>query len=173
MLESLNSLYCISKSCENISIRVISFSNVAKYFIGNENESLKAENAYGMWQNLTPRGATDTAHAVRLCKKAIESDYKNGNADKTVAILVTDGKSSDHNDFVSAIGEIKDSVNSMKGKLFIFASIGVRDYDEEELYQFAKLGDCNSESYNASGLVYKIDEMDDLTEIFAQIISVN
>lgn len=173
MLETLCSI-SESEKCDSTNVRVISFNNIAKYFIGSIENSIDARTAYNMWQNLVHKGATDTAHALRLCNKAIESDIKRGKTDKTIVILVTDGKSSDHDDFIKAYYEMKSLTQNIKDKIIIFVAIGVKDYDEAELYQFADLGNTATLGNNdMTALVYKIDEISDLSEIIMQIISHN
>ena len=173
MLETLCSI-SESKKCDSTNVRVISFNNIAKYFIGSIENSIDARTAYNMWQNLAHKGATDTAHALRLCNKAIESDLKRGKTDKTIVILVTDGESSDHGDFINAICEARELIDKIENKSIVFVAIGVKDYSETELYQFADLGNtAKLGKSDMSSLVYKIDEMSDLSEIIMQIINHN
>ena len=173
MLEILTRLENFSENTkENVYVRVVNFDNVARFFIGRATQSIRVDKAYDMWHNLIAKGATDTAHAVRLCKKSRESDYATMKYDKTVAIVVTDGKSSDEEDFNDAISEMKESLSKMKEKSIFFASIGVFDYDGKELEAFADLNNVCKTKYSKrnSESVYRADDIYKLNDIMKKIL---
>lgn len=167
MLEILTKLDAISdNSRENVNVRVINFDNVARFFIGKATESVRIDKVCETWRNLVAKGATDTAHAVRLCKKSIENDYANNNYEKTIVFLITDGSSSDKEDFIEAINEMKQSLQNMRDKSMIFVSIGVFDYRGQELEAFADLNkSCKNIYAGNSENIYMADDIYNLSEI--------
>lgn len=159
-------------SNEKISVRIVSFNNVAKFILGDEKNSVRVDKARDQWINLVPRGATDSAHATRLCANSILHDYQNGNKDKTIVVLVTDGKSSDHERFIEEIKSLKKSLSGIADKTVLLASVGVQDYDEGELYEFATSGVATldgGKTTQSTYLVYKIDNLSTLNYAFKQI----
>ena len=173
MLEILNNLEEESeKSRECVNVRVINFDNVARFFVGKATESVGINEACENWKNLIAKGATDTAHAVRLCKKSIESDYSNSNLDKTVVLLVTDGESNDKDDLNGAIKEMKHTLQKIEGKSMLFAAIGVYDYCTQELELFADLNNSCGQAYLGDGQsVYMADNIYNLSEIVKGILN--
>ena len=165
MLDVLNDLCYMSKEYEKINVRIISFNNVARYIIGNKLNSVSVNDAITEWKSLSPKGITDTAHAVRLCMDAINEDYERKNRDKTTVVLVTDGKSSDREAYVRDANKMKLMCSNMKDKHILFIAVGVLDYDEGELIEFATATTCE-ESIN---MVYKIDDLTMLNNTFSQI----
>ena len=167
MLEILTKLETVSvNTSESVNVRVINFDNVARFFIGNATQSVRIDQACETWRNLIAKGATDTAHAVRLCKKSIECDYGNNNYEKTIVFLITDGESSDKDDFIDAINEMKQSLQNMRDKSMIFVSVGVFDYRGQELEIFADLNkSCKNIYAGNSESVYMADDIHNLSEI--------
>lgn len=166
MLDVLSGIdYVSNQNSETVNVRVISFNNVAKFVIGNENGGIPIFRACETWTNLVAKGTTDTAHAIRLCKKSIENDYLSSNTEKTVVILVTDGHCDDRNEFDNAIGETRNLISTMKSKNIYFTSVGVCDYEETELKKFAGLNDIAGWKTNFVKTIHMIDDISQLNSI--------
>lgn len=173
MLEILTGLEeAWEKTSEVVNVRVINFDNVAKFFIGKATESVRIDIACESWKNLISKGATDTAHAVRLCKKSIENDYLNNNYDKTIVFLITDGESSDRDDLNDAIKEMKQILQKIDKKSMFFVSIGVYDYCKQEIELFANLNkSCKQLFANDNKSVYTADNIYDLSQIVRGVLN--
>ena len=174
MFDVLNNIeYITSKNDDVSNVRVISFNNVAKFVVGNANEGVPVYSACETWTNLVSKGATDTAHAIRLCKKSIECDYSNSNFNETIVVLVTDGQCDSKEDFQDAMSEIKMSILKMKNKSIYFTAIGVCDYDALELKEFVSLNDISTMNGLSKDSVHTIDDIGCLNDVIEKALSYN
>ena len=166
MAIALDELYDVSLKEEiNIAIRAIAFNNNASWVMGNAEKGVNVLEARNNWQDLSAGGATNTADAIRLARSAMRSRYLGIDSYCPVVILITDGMSNDPQDTRNAIEELREALSggdpNKKDKVWRFA-IGVENYDEQELINFATIGDTEDEFGNLTEdipMVFSVEEI--------------
>lgn len=154
-----------------LSVRVISFNNRASWVMGNTERGIPVEDACNNWQDLSATGGTDTAAAIRLACTAMRTRYLGTRSYHPVVILVTDGYSNDRSDMLSAIEELRNALSggnlAKKDKVWRLA-VGVEDYNEAELIDFAMTGTMEDELGNKlpnEPMVFKVDNVTNLVKV--------
>ncbi|MBR3358786.1 MAG: VWA domain-containing protein [Solobacterium sp.] len=148
----------------DLKIRIIAFSDEAKWVIGSEKEGADIETI--TWKDLTVVGGTATNKAIRAVNKALSK--KNLGGDHIlppVVILVTDGNCNreDHDDYLKAIEELKKRLAGNTGKEKVTRiAIGVEGYNRTELEEFASVGRIADVE---QPLIFDVDKATDLGKV--------
>ena len=158
----------LSKTAEEtnveLEIKVIVFSDNAQCIVGTEDTFESIENFN--WQDITAEGGTSTPRALKLVNDALKFD---GNEVvhqlKPVVILLTDGGCNP-----SEIPAYRNEIEKLKTKLsggtgrekVVRIGIGVGDYDEAQIAEFATVGRINDKD---TPLVFRVDHAEDLAEV--------
>jgi uncharacterized protein YegL len=152
-------------------IRVISFNDQASWVMGSMEKGVPVEDACNNWWDLSAAGSTDTAAAIRLACTAMRTKYLGTRSFHPVVILITDGESNNRADTQNAIEELRNALSggtpAKKDKVWRFA-IGVEDYNEAELVDFAMKGTLADEFGNElpnEPMIFKVDNVTNLVNV--------
>lgn len=156
-------------------VRIIAFNNRASWVMGSAERGMPIEDACNNWKDLSAAGGTDTAAAIHLACTAMHTRYMGTRNYHPVVILVTDADSNDRAITQQAIEEMRNALSggnpAKKDKVWRFA-IGVEDYNEAELLDFAMLGtkedDFGNELPNEP-MVFKVDNVADLAKVLKNV----
>lgn len=170
----LEAIRDVASECEaELLIRVIEFNTDAKWIIGDETNRIDGQNI--TWTDLSAGGGTDTADAIRLAVRALCGKRFGMHYFHPIVILVTDGESNDPSETHAAIEELKAALNrscsASKDTVWRLA-IGVEDYNESELLDFAMTGtledDFGYKQENAP-MVFPVDDMTDFMKFMKAV----
>ena len=162
----------------NLMVRIIAFSDDAVWVAGSPEQGVKIEDL--VWSDLGVVGGTSTNKAVREASKALHAKHLTSGQNnmrilRPVVILITDGycNPSDFNDYLAAIGEMKQRLTNdpTKDKITRIA-IGVEDYNRDQLEAFASLAkpkDVGSKE-QPKPLVFEVDNTDDLGNVINWLV---
>lgn len=156
-------------------VRIISFNSSAAWVMGSAEKGVPIEDACNTWRDLSAGGSTDTAAAIRLACTAMHTKYMGTHNYHPVVILVTDADSNNRTTTQQAIEEMRNALSggnpAKKDKVWRFA-IGVEDYNEAELLDFAMLGTKEDEFGNElpnEPMVFKVDNVADLAKVLKNV----
>lgn len=156
-------------------IRVISFNSKVAWVMGSAEKGVPIDDACNTWRDLSAGGNTNTAAAIRLACTAMHTRYMGNRNYHPVVILLTDGDSDSRPDTQKAIEELRDALSggnsAKKDKVWRFA-IGVEDYNEAELLDFAMLGTKEDDFGNEETdqpMVFKVDNVADLAKVLRNV----
>ena len=159
-----NSLIKVAKENNvDLKLRVIAFSDEAKWIVGNEKEGEDIEAV--TWKDLAVVGGTATNKAIRAINKALSKKNLGAHALPPVVILVTDGNCNreDHDDYLKAIEELKKRLAGNTGKEKVTRiAIGVEGYNRAELEEFASVGRISDVE---QPLIFDVDKATDLGKV--------
>ena len=160
-----NSLIKIARENNvDLKIRIIAFSDEAKWVVGSEKEGVDIESV--TWKDLSVVGGTATNKAVHAVNRALSK--KNLASDhilSPVVILVTDGNCNreDHDDYLKEIEVLKKRLAGNTGKEKITRiAIGVEGYNRAELEEFASIGRISDVE---QPLIFDVDKATDLGKV--------
>lgn len=149
----------------NVKIRIISFSDRAKWEVGQIESGEDVEDV--IWEDLRPLGGTNTSEAIYEACKSLKKTYLGHRALHPVVILVTDGESNEPQKTLEAISELKKKLAGGKDKEKVTRiAIGVEEYSEPELNAFASMGHIihtDGTESNDVPLVFKVDDAEELS----------
>ncbi len=159
----------------DLFIRIIQFNSNASWVMGSTEAGVPINDACNNWKNLAASGGTDTAGAIRLARTAMRTKYIGTRNYHPVVILITDGESNDPNQTRQAIEELREALSggnpNKKDKVWRFA-IGVEDYNESELQDFAMIGTLEDElgtEQNNVPMVFKVDNVANLAKVLKNV----
>lgn len=147
-----------------LEIKVIVFSDDAHYVVGTKDTFETIENFN--WQDITADGGTSTPKALKLVNESLKFDGNNvAHQLKPVVILLTDGGCNP-----SEISTYRDEIEKLKTKLsggsgkekVVRIGIGVGDYDEAQIAEFATIGRINDKD---TSLIFRVDHAENLAEV--------
>ena len=159
----------------DLYVRMIEFNNDADWFMGSASQGIKIEEAVSRWKDLTAKSAgTNTAAAIRLSLEAMHTKYLGTTNYHPVVFLLTDGHSNSESDTMAATALLKAALTGddpeKKDKVWRIA-VGVQDYNEKELLDFAmegKLDDGYGELTSAP-MLFKVENIDQLAGVLKTI----
>ncbi len=159
----------------DLFVRIISFNNDATWVMGSKEEGVAIDDACNQWKDLSAHGGTDTAAAIRLACTAMRTKYMGPRNFHPVVILITDGESNSPADTNKATEELREALSGgnpeKKDKVWRFA-IGVEDYKESELLDFAMIGTLEDEFGNEQTgvpMIFKVDNVTDLAKVLKNV----
>jgi len=147
----------------DIKLRIISFSNTPRWQVGTVTDGVDIESV--VWKDLDVEDDTYTDLAIAEANKALKSAYLGSHALRPVVILITDGNCNPyrHNEYLSSIEEMKKKLAKETGKEKVTRiAIGVEDYNNDELVEFASEGEINGQ---LQPLVFKVDKSTDISKV--------
>lgn len=174
MPEALQALKKVAISEEvDAFVRIIEFNSTAAWIMGTDSAGVSIEDAANAWKNLTARGGTDTAGAIKLSLDALHTSFLGTRNYLPVVILLTDGESNNFAETQNATELLKKALAGNTGKEKVMrVAVGVQDYKESELVAFASLGtidDGTGEPRTNVPLVFKVDNIGDLANILKSV----
>ena len=160
----------------DLRIRVIEFNNFAQWIMGAAEEGLDIEAAEAAWSDLSAKSAgTNTADAILRACEAMHTKYLGTSNYHPIVILVTDGGSNDRMETIAAIDKLKSSLRSAsdptKEKIQRIA-LGVIQANQEELKDFASIGDIEHSDGTLEEnvpLVFNVDNVAELSGLLKSI----
>lgn len=147
----------------NIKLRIISFSDDAVWCVGGAQAGENIENV--AWTDLEVDNGTATHLAIREANKALKKEYLGAHALRPVVILVTDGccNPNDHKAYLDEIEIMKKKLSGTSGREKVTRiAIGVKDYRQEELEEFASEGIVRD---IPKKLVFAVDKAADISGV--------
>ena len=161
----------ISREDIKILMRVIEFNSTAHWLIGDAENGVEHID----WQDLSARGGTNTAGAIRLTTDIMHTRILGTRNYQPVVILITDGESNDYQETINAAQELKASLQSKsdpsKDKI-IRVAIGVENANRAELEAFASKGNIEHADGTVEENVPLVFEIDDINQIRSVLKSV-
>ncbi len=159
----------------DIFVRVIAFNDTATWVMGNMEQGVNIFHARGLWRDLSAHGSTDTAAAIRLARTAMRVKYLGARNYHPVVILVTDGEANDPTETKQAIEELRQALSGGKpekmDKVWRIA-VGVEDYNESELVNFAMTGTVKDEfgnEYISVPMVFSVEDVAALSQVLKEV----
>lgn len=131
------------ESEKDVFVRIIAFNDDASWVMGNMERGVDIHEACYHWLEPSDKGRTNTAAAIRLACTAMRAAYLGPTNVRTAVILITDGNSNDRLETKKAIEELQNALsrnNDNKENEVLRFAIGIGDYNEEELEDFAMMG---------------------------------
>ncbi|MCQ2372697.1 MAG: VWA domain-containing protein [Phascolarctobacterium sp.] len=127
---------------ENVSIkvRVITFSDNPEWIVGDTTAGVDVNDM--QCPTIYADGWTKTDYAICEANNSLKKEYLGAHALRPVVILITDGGCTNpHGDYLAAIEQMKRKLAGNTGKEKVTRiAIGVQDYNEQELVEFASIG---------------------------------
>ena len=159
----------------DLFVRIIEFNSSPKWILGTAEKGVPGKDARSQWHDLKAGGTTDTAAAIELSLKCLHTEYLGIRNYHPVVILITDAKSDERTMTQSSIEKLRMALSGglaeKKDKVWRFA-IGVQNYNEPELLEFASLGTKEDEygnEQNGVPMIFKVDDLGSLSKVLKNV----
>jgi len=157
----------------DLKVRIAAFNDNAYWVMGNTDDGVDISEACENWNDLTAQGTTNTAGAIDLILPALTVQRMGKKNYHPIVILVTDGDSNDRSATQAAIERLRNAMTAHGNLDKVWrVAIGVEDYNEAELLDFAMRGtvenDFGDEQHNVP-MVFKVDNAQKLAKVLKNV----